>query len=151
MMLSNLRAARNFNQNRSMSKTSQKRETLQWLLVNVSLIIGVFAYAFIGAAVFVAIEGPNEAMETQRFESAREILLEHIHDMIDLAVNDNTNGTMVNISASIRVALDIFEENMTHAVCTHHIDRKGEVQWNFYTALFFSATTISMIGKFDFK
>ena len=144
MMVSSIHA-RKLKLHRNLSRNSKRREKLQVLLVNLTLLGALFGYSFFGAAVFMAIEGPNEIEEYKQLKDTRDTFAEWIENLTHSAINEHEH---VNVSAFIREAIDKFEEEFSQAACQHHIDRTGKTQWSFYSSLFFSATVISMIGEY---
>ena len=143
-MVSNIHA-RKHALNRNLSRRSKKREKIQTLVINLTLTAALIGYSFIGAGVFVALEHDNEMKEYDILNKSRQELVEEIVNMTQRAI---VEGNMEeNITQILLNRLDRFEEDFVHAACTHHVDRKGEAQWNLYSSLFFSATVISMIGE----
>ena len=121
---------------------SSKYNWLFILLLNLSLVGVLFGYAFMGGAVFVILEHQHNMDQLGVLNLARHNLKLAIGN---LSICDAENKIMDMIK--LQIELDKFEVTMKQTVCDEKVDIKGKDQWTFWSAVFFSATVISTIGK----
>ena len=112
------------------------------LLLETSLVGLLFGYAFMGGAVFVALEQPHEMEQYRKFVNAREVLKQTIANLSGfMSQEDMFNETLMDS------ALEIFAKQMRETVCEANVNINGQPKWTYWSSVFFSATVISTIGK----
>ena len=112
------------------------------ILINLGLVAFLFSYAFMGGAVFVALEHNHEMSQYREFQKAREDLKDGIGNLTGCKETKD----MIDLK-HLEGILEQFENRMKKLVCDANVDTTGQSQWTFWSAVFFSATVISTIGK----
>ena len=108
------------------------------------LIVLLLCYTFAGAAIFQAIEEPNEQREIDNIENARS---KFIADTYALA---HKHETTVEFDKDMKELLEKYEIKLTYLI-THGISAgKDDTVWDYWGSLFFCATIFTTIGKYDY-
>ncbi|XP_038046614.1 TWiK family of potassium channels protein 7-like isoform X1 [Patiria miniata] len=146
------------------------RRIQPWLFC-IAVVVALLGYAFIGAAVFVYLEAENEMKNFKQLTETRNEFLSLINASIEAAANgsieasdngDLTPPTTPNVTLNLTTATPgvssalagvnftkIDEELKKFEILVkkfRNLDSEGKPMWNYFGALFFSATVISTIG-----
>ena len=105
------------------------------------LIIILLGYAFMGASIMQAIEGPNEILEISEIVQLRK-------DIIAEAWAVSQNASYENFTEFLNNTIRKFEGKIQIAI-THGISTgSDEAVWDYWGSLFFCATVFTTIGEF---
>ncbi|XP_030841940.1 uncharacterized protein LOC582143 [Strongylocentrotus purpuratus] len=126
---------------------------LQSGLITIFLLLILIGYSVIGAAVFVVLESNTELEALHRYEEARRDFLGDVTNItLSFASLEGTDSVDVDdMKMKLADLVDDYEDVMHNVLCQHHTsvqtrNATGKPRWNFFGALFFSATVISTIG-----
>ncbi|XP_022080753.1 potassium channel subfamily K member 18-like isoform X1 [Acanthaster planci] len=140
---------------------------IQPLLFCLAAVVALLGYAFIGAAIFVYLEEQNEMDSYKLLMDTRRDFLSLVNASIEAAANRTSVTSVLTVSTSnatlnattatpdVLPALEgvnfteIDEELQKYEKLVkkfRNLDPSGKPMWNYFGALFFSATVISTIG-----
>ena len=107
----------------------------------IGLLVILFAYSFIGAAIFQAIEGPHEEDVVRNITHLR-------NQLIQSAWNASQSlGNQTNFTERFEEHLHEYEEQLNLAF-QHGIQAGKDLRiWDYWGALFFSCTVYTTIGN----
>lgn len=116
------------------------RFSLQVLFSYIGLTAVMFGYLLLGTIIFKAIELPKEIYLRQLISDTKKAFLFDLH--ADISMNTKNNWTEMALFKLNEMERD------TRYYFTY--DERDEThRWEFFGALLFSLTTVSMIGKYN--
>lgn len=116
------------------------------LFATVCLFAILFGYAFLGAAIFEALEKGHEAAQIKTLQKDRKEFREWIMNIAESARNDTDYNMHKNLTW-IDEKVEKYEVELRTKVCEEKLDLKGDPKWTFYGSLFLASTVITTIGE----
>lgn len=116
------------------------------LFATLCLFAILFGYAFVGAAIFEALENQHEKSQLDTLNQTKQYFRDWILEVAEDARSDD-NFEPENYSDAIDKKVTIYENMLKVKLCEQKLDLNGTRKWTFYGSLFLASTVITTIGE----